>query len=722
MGSPVTNPVDNPSNVPIPPGSNVPPQDMVAPTEDWSNERAATVALQDFLKAEAYRTQNHDRRFKMDYQLYTGWRQRKTWEGTRIPRASLPVFLVNEQIESTLPQWIDALLGDPNFFECFPLPGTGMEQAMAVKQLIVSQLRDLSPADQFISFREIVRRMKKSDLMHGAGIMEFGWMVKPIEKLTLRRETIPQQSVVNVNGMQLLAPNGQSFDRIVKDIDRYVVRKPVAQAVAIEDFYIDPNCPSANTQEASYCATRNLYSLEELKRMMGGSKSQELGFNLPPDNILKQLATYKSTTQGDTDKQYAEAYRGMQYQPTVDQSVDPNLMRIEVIRYFRKDRIVWLLGRRWVAYNQPNEYGILPFLNCCGVDLPGRFYGISYSDLLEGDQKVIANILEARLDELAMMIHPPLLRKAGSITRMQTMRKLRPGVEWEVDTEGKVSDAVQWMPMANATQQAFLEVQAAEVRSQKITGISDLAALGTPGGGGNSANRTATGVRTQMNATTTRIKYSVVNFEDQVLQPFMYILHGMNKKFMDPNEAVKILGQEGTLLQFDPLAVINADVNFQMLGSTKMKTRDALASGGLQFVVEGLLNPQIMQTFAQQGLKPNVQEITNLITDAFGMPQRSLFTQMSEQEMASLRQPSPDQMIRMMMQQQRTQAQAEANDQNADTELLKVLLQAIMKQPEVVMAFLEEQGLTRPLQLQQENKKQEMDARRVQAKPNSGRS
>lgn len=696
----------------LPDVPQTPPTTVISDTSQWSDERAATVAMLDFQRAEAYRTQNHDRRFKVDYQLYTGWRQKKTWEGTRIPRASLPVFLVNEQIESALPSWIDAVIGDPDFFACQPLPGTGMDQARAVKELILSQLRDLSPDQQFISFRETIRRMKKSDLLHGAGVMEFGWMVKPVEKLTLLRETIPQHSFIqHPMAGPLLVPNGQFFDRIIPQIDRYVVRKPVAQAVAVEDFYIDPNCPSPNPQEGGYCATRNLYSIEYLKQIMGGDHSRELGFNLPPDIVLKQLATYKSTSMGDTDKQYAEAYRGMQYQPSIDQSVDPNLARVEVIRYFRKNRIVWMLGRKWCAYNQPNEYGILPFLNCCGVDLPGRFYGISYSDLLEGDQKVIASILEARLDELSMMIHPPLLRKSGSITKMSTYRKLRPGVEWEVDTDGKVTDAVAWMPMANVTAQAITEVQAAENRSQKTTGITDLVALGAPGGQGNSANRTATGIRTQQNATAGRIKYAVVNFEDQVLQPFLYIMHGMNKRFSNPNEAMKILGQDGQLLEFDPLDVINADVHFQMLGSTKMKTKEALAGGGLQFLIEGILNPQVLQMAAQQGLKPDFNTIVGLFSDALGMPYRALYTQMTPQEMQALKQPSPDQMLRAQMQQQRTQAQSQLADQNADTELLKVMLQQILKNPEVVLSLLEAEGLDNPLKLMQSNLKMQTQRR-----------
>jgi hypothetical protein len=671
---------------------------VLMPSEDWSDQRAGSIAMGDFNRAMTYRLQNHDRRFKIDYQLYTGWRRKNTWEGTRIPRASIPVFLVNEQIESTLPSWIDALLGDPDFFSAMPLAGTLPEQARAVTMLLKNQLRDLSENNIFESFREIVRQVKKSDLMHGNGLMEWGWSVENVNRLTLERQVIPGREIAQGPDGPILVSNGQTFEHVVKTLDKRTIRKPNAKFTQIEDFYIDPNCPSTNVQKAGYCSTRHLFSIEKIKQMMGGERAQEFGFKLPDDGMLIELAKAKFATEGDNDKLFEEVYRGNSYNPVIDQSVDPGLARIELIRYFRPNRIVWMLGRKWVAYNQPNEYGLLPFLNCSGIDLPGRFYGISYSDLLEGDQKLIATILEARIDELNLMIHPPILRKLGSLTRNNAMRRLRPGAEWEVDAEDP-GKAIQRMEMGNVTQQAFLEVDAAERRSQKTTGITDLVALGTPGGQGNSANRTATGIRTQQAATAGRIKYQVVNFEDQFLQPFLYILHGMNKKFLDPNGRLQLLGPDANQFELDPLAVINADVHFQMLGSSKMKTRDAMQSGGAEVLIQGILNPQIVQIAMQQGFKPNMMEITQLFTDALGMPAKSLFTQMSQQEMQALKQPSPDQILRAQMQSQREAGQAQLQEDKFDNDVLIEIIKLLLQHKEVPIALLTSLGLDDPQKL-----------------------
>src|SRR5262249_19203233 len=142
------------------------------------------------------------------------------------------------------------------------------------------------------------------------------------------------------------------------------------------------------------------------------------------------LARIKTTTQSDTTKTNQEGFRGMTYQPTIDYTVDPGLSRVEVIRYWQKGRHVWLLGRQWVARNERNPYGMLPFLDAFYVDVPGRFAGLSIYNLVEGDQKIVEAIINTRIDELNLLIHTPINKKQGrAFTASQ--QRLRPGVIWE---------------------------------------------------------------------------------------------------------------------------------------------------------------------------------------------------------------------------------------------------------------------------------------------------
>src|SRR5712691_810739 len=98
-----------------PPFLSMEEQKMVVPEiEPWSDSRAAAIAIGDFRKAEAYRRQNHDIRYKTADQLYLGWTPRKTWEGTKIPRSAVAVHLVLEQVEAMLPSVVGSLFPDEN--------------------------------------------------------------------------------------------------------------------------------------------------------------------------------------------------------------------------------------------------------------------------------------------------------------------------------------------------------------------------------------------------------------------------------------------------------------------------------------------------------------------------------------------------------------------------------------------------------------------------------
>src|SRR6185312_13703734 len=199
------------------------------------------------------------------------------------------------------------------------------------------------------------------------------------------------------------------------------------------------------------------------------------------------------------------------------------------------------------------------------IQAPGRPYSISVCDVLEGEQKLTQNITEARLDELNLAIHPPIVRKLG-VKIATSQRRFRPGVEWEVPDDA--TKDIQKMEMGNITQSAYIETQASDARAQQTTGANDISAMGTGSAGGNSANRTATGVQTQNAAFSSRIQALVENCEDQAFEPFLTILFLMCQKFPDPNQPLFANSQS-----IDPLDVMNAQVKFKLRASDKLRIR-----------------------------------------------------------------------------------------------------------------------------------------------------
>lgn len=667
-----------PTNIPGGPGiPAMTPQEKETPVREadaWSDTRAAQIALGDFQRMEAYRTINHDWRFRTSDQLYLAWTQRKTWEGTKLPRSSVGIFLAYEQIEALLPNVIGALFPDNNQlpFDVEPMPTSTMDQAQAVRNLIAYQLQDIGDYGKFLSLRELVRRAYKSSYIYGNGIVECCVLDKMVTRTQFERVQVPiRQTVAHpLTGEPVGVPTGQFRSVVHRNLAQEHIVRPSLFNVDIRDWYIDPNCSSHNIQDASCCAVRSLPTINQLKEY-----ANIQGMRLPDDAGLLKLANIKTTVQGDTSKQQTEAFRGMSWQPSTDYTTDPNLARVELIRYFQKNRYVWILGRQWVAYNQPNQYGILPFLDAFYSDVPGRFYGLSICDLVEGDQKLAEAIINGRIDELNLMIHPPIIKKQGR-GFSAAQQRLRPGVIWDAEDPSK--DFVRF-EMGNVTQAAYVEVDALERRVQKKTGITDLAVLGSPGAGGNSANRSATGISTQSSASGKRIEYLVQTIEDQFMVPALNLVHALNQVFLPEDEMVRVLGPQAQLVQIDPVQIFNASVRFKLNASSKLRTRQMLQGGGLAIILQSLLNPEMIQLNMQMGRKLDMGQVDRLINDTFGLPAMALWADMSQQEQQQfMMQKMMPEMLKRQMQQDRLQSHAQVSDDKDETMLLKELISKLL--------------------------------------------
>ena len=86
------------------------------PDDPWSNERALKIVRTDYAYAESYRTHAHDWRYRNASELYLAWAGQRYWDGTRVPRSSIGLYVVFEQVESMLPKIVDSL-SDPESYE-----------------------------------------------------------------------------------------------------------------------------------------------------------------------------------------------------------------------------------------------------------------------------------------------------------------------------------------------------------------------------------------------------------------------------------------------------------------------------------------------------------------------------------------------------------------------------------------------------------------------------
>jgi hypothetical protein len=557
----------------------------------------------------------------------------------------------------------------PGWFYADALPGTDAEDARLVRELMIEQMRQSR-------IREVFRQAFKSAFLYGNGIIELGMLYEEIQRPFFRVDFIPQTRRVRLpflGGITVNLPTGEKKRRITEETRQEIINRPFAKSVSIKDFFIDPNCPSPRVQDARYAGKKVFMTVDELDRLR-----DQPGFKIPPKLQLILMSEKKPTTEGDRTKQSTEDIRGNIWNSAQDTSIDPGSKRIEVLGYWTKERHVWVLNREHTAYNIPNPVGIIPYFDVFYTDVLDRFHGLAVTDIVEPDQRLMQGIINARIDELALSIHKATIKRRGTPVPAY-QRRIYPGRWLEIDGEpGKdiVREEVQ-----NITQAAYLEVDLAERRSSRSTGVTDLAVLGTPAGRfGNSASRTAAGINTQAQASASRHGYLVENNEDTVVEPLLDTWHKFNTLFLDPDQVQEIVATNKDILQIEPVRIKNARVRFAMRASSKLQARANLIQA-LPIIFGTVLSPAFLEMLArQQGKTVNIEEVNSMVLDATNYrPKKGLFRDLTEQEQQQMNQQPPEEQTRMQMQRERLQAQGTMQREKFDADLEQLVTEKILE-------------------------------------------
>jgi hypothetical protein len=571
---------------------------------------------------DAWRRNNHDVQWNTNDAMYFGWVPQKYWEGTNIPRSSLGVPIVYDQIESAFPRIVDQLFGSgPYWFSVEAGPGGDPLQA-AMKQAYLFNVLEQPHDFTGVSARHHLQQAIKQMLLYGNGGVEVGW-----------------------------DPASNS---------------PFVEWVDLRDIYIDPNTASPLIDDSPLVIRRKMMTIEELEALRGFP-----GMRIPSPEVLNSLAKTRDVDQGDVTKQIQEGLRNVTWYPGT-LAVNPAQQVVEVLVGWTRNRTIWVLGKKVCAYNEKNKYGFIPFCFAPYTTVVGRFYAQGIAHVLEGDQKYIQGLINGRLDEVSLALHPPRFRRRGTYVHPSALA-WRPGLVDHV--EDPRNDVIIQTPF-NITQNAYLEVQLAEQRAQKRTGINDLTVMGTPSP--SNANRTATGLQSQIGSTAARLQTPVQNVEDYLIVPMLYKIDAISQKFAPQSPQPGLAGPGNPVTV--PREALNTPVKYTMLASSKMLTKDKLQAV-FPFVAQYLLNPSLIDMAAQQGKKVRFDEVFRMLQDATGTKYAyQLMADMTPQEMQAYQQQKQQQ---MQMQMAKTQIESQTKMQlaqvRAQTEREKVQAHAQAK-------------------------------------------
>lgn len=431
---------------------------------------ALQIVNQTFSTYETYRTSNHDRRWTECDALYVGYIPAKVWEGTTIPRANLPVQITFDQIESAYPSIMQALFSDEEWFQVVAEPGTSAKEALKIQQAMQYMLEH-----------------SKNDF--GMSVVpEFGMAIRDLLKYG----------------------NGGVW------LDWNVAKKrPSISWVDLRDIYMDPACPTPNSDENRAVIRRRMMTVQEISDLRGDPRMK-----VPDDEILWFMAKAAPSVSADSTRQSQEALRSVAFNPSQANYIpNPVDRKIEVLMYYSASQIVWVLNRQHVIYNEANNYGFIPcaFAPCYPVN--GRFYAVGIAEAQRGNQRMIEGLLNGHLDEVSLGIHPPRLQNRASQTT-NGQRKWGPGFTFSVDSK----DDISLLQPQQVTTNVVNDIEFIMNLADKRTGIGAMA-QGMPRPG--NANRTATGMSLQSQGAANRLQPIVENIENFMLVPILRKMYKM---------------------------------------------------------------------------------------------------------------------------------------------------------------------------------------------------
>jgi len=627
------------------PDVNVENEPFVLSPEQFRDAAALQIVNQTFSAYEVFRTNNHDRRWNEADSLYTGLVPAKVWEGTTIPRANLPYQISFDQVESAFPSLMQALFSDEDWFEVVAEPGTPAEEAKKV-QGAMAYFLDHAKNDYGLTAVSECGLAIRDLLKYGNGGMWLDW--DPTKK------------------------------------------RPTVSWVDIRDIYVDPATPTPNIDEARSIIRRRMMTVDDIAALRGDTR-----MNVPSDEILWYFAKTAPIVPADNTRQVQEALRYVQYTPSAHEWIpNPADRKIEVLMYYSKNQIIWVLNRQHVLYNQRNPYGFIPCVFAPCYIYTGRFYGSGIPDVQKGNQRMIEGLLNGHLDEISLSLHPPRVQARGD-NQTNNQRKWGPGFTFN-STSGDLKNSVALLQPQPVTQNVMGDIGFLLDAADKRTGIGAMA-QGMPRPG--NANRTATGMSLQSQGAANRLQPLVKNIEDYLLVPMLrklYKMIGFHIGIFEQMPA-KLAGE----VEWVQGWVFQRPCDFRMLASSKMLAKSNLMQI-FPFVTQYLLSGPLMESLKSAGQTVNFQAIVDMLQDAAGTKGRyDIIRPMTPQEQQAAQQPPPQVQAQMQMEQ--------AKQQNAK-EIMGMKIQGDLQQ-----TMLAKQGSPEEIQMKMAEAQQKMQLQQMQA-------
>jgi hypothetical protein len=583
-------------------------------------------------------------------ELYAGYKPKETWPGSQVAMSNHPVRVVFDMIESAIPAIREAVFGMEDFFDITALPGGNPQQAEQLKarlRYVLGQQKSGYAA----TFESEFMAAEHSALLYGQGVL--GIEFNPASKLP---------EVVNVD---------------------------------IRNFYADPNNKSPwvdNSRSVIWCQKK---SLDDIEKWRGAP-----GVKLPSKELLYTLSKSGYFSQDDTaTRESATVAQGAGNDLVNDTTIHPSHGLIDTAIYYCKDRIIVVLGRRMVIFNQENPYGCLPFAVIPCYPYPNRFAAQSYADILLSEQRVTEGLLNGRLNELSLILNPPRAMGDSYNNMTPAQESYRPGAVYRIK-DPKESMVV--LKTQEVSTNIWNEVDFWRRSAETRTGINGIAqGSARPG----NVNRTAGGVGAQMQASALRLSTLVWNAEIFGVVPLITKIVKFLQVHEQPGNFAPGLGENG--YEMVPTSSYYAPVTISVRAASKMMSREKKQQV-LPFLMQNLANGQMVQGLTAAKMTVDWPRVFTFVSEALGIDGTLPFVRpMSPEEIQALNTPPPQVVAQQQKSQLDTQRALQITQMNNQTDLQKAM---IAKQPDPA----EQQREAQKLQFEQAKAQMELQMKQME--------
>jgi hypothetical protein len=436
---------------------------------------------------------NYSQKFDEYYRLWRGqWAaEDKTRESER-SRIISPAL--QQAVESSVAELEEATFGRGKWFDI-------EDDVTDQEKRDIALLRETLYKD----FKKNKVRKSVAECLINAAVFGTG-----IAEVVLEEEKEFQPATQPVMGGELTAVG-------VNIIEKTCVK---LRPVMPQNFLIDPLATSVD--DALGCAVDEFVSMHSVEQLQeqGVYRNIYVGeaasdFDIEPD---KDLAVY------DDDKVRLTKYYGLvprhllekaqkeddegEVEELVDSEDKDDSYYVEAIVVIAND------GTLLKAESNPYMMGDRPVVAFPWDVVPSRFWGRGVCEKGYNSQKALDAELRARIDALALTIHPMLAMDA---TRMP--RGARPEVRAGkvILTNGNPAEVIQPFNFGNVSQVTFGQAAELQKMVQTATGAIDSAGIS----GSINGDATAAGISMSLGAIIKRHKRTLINFQESFLIPFV---------------------------------------------------------------------------------------------------------------------------------------------------------------------------------------------------------